>query len=76
MAGRIEGKVAIVTGGARGLGAAIGARLAGEGARVVLVDRDQPEPVEPEDHRPEIARASSIPAHLGPPSEVSMHHEE
>jgi hypothetical protein len=43
---------------------------------VVLVDRDQPEPVEPEDHRPEIARPSNICAHLGPPSEVSKHHEE
>ncbi|MDD7941876.1 hypothetical protein PHK61_26015 [Actinomycetospora lutea] len=43
---------------------------------VMLVDGNQPETVEPEDHRPEIARASSIRAHLGPPSEVSKHHEE
>jgi hypothetical protein len=33
---------------------------------VVLVNRDQPEPVETEDHRPEIPRARSICAHLGP----------
>jgi 3-oxoacyl-[acyl-carrier protein] reductase len=37
---RLEGQVAIVTGGARGIGAAIGSRLAAEGGTVVLVDRD------------------------------------
>lgn len=35
---RFEGKVAIVTGGAMGLGAAIAHRLADEGARVFIVD--------------------------------------
>jgi 3alpha(or 20beta)-hydroxysteroid dehydrogenase len=34
----LEGKVALVSGGARGIGAAIGLRLAAEGARVVLGD--------------------------------------
>jgi D-sorbitol dehydrogenase (acceptor) len=38
MAGRLEGKVAIITGGARGIGAAIGRRYADEGARVVVAD--------------------------------------
>jgi hypothetical protein len=42
---------------------------------VVLIDRDQAKPLETEDHRPQIARASSIRAHLGSPSEVSKHHE-
>jgi len=38
--GRVEGKVAIVTGAASGIGKRCAERLAGEGARVVLVDRD------------------------------------
>ncbi len=38
--GRLEGKVAIVTGGARGIGAAIAHRLGAEGASVVVFDID------------------------------------
>jgi len=37
----LRGAGAIVTGGSRGLGAALGARLAAQGARVVLVARDR-----------------------------------
>jgi len=37
---RLEGKVAIVTGGAQGMGRAISLRCAGEGARVVVADRN------------------------------------
>jgi 2-hydroxycyclohexanecarboxyl-CoA dehydrogenase len=37
---RLEGKVAIVTGGGAGIGAAVGRIFCAEGARVVLVDRD------------------------------------
>jgi NAD(P)-dependent dehydrogenase (short-subunit alcohol dehydrogenase family) len=37
---RLAGRAAIVTGGARGIGAAIAARLAEEGARVLLADID------------------------------------
>ena len=38
MAGRVAGKVALITGGASGLGAESGRRLAREGAKVVLTD--------------------------------------
>jgi len=38
--GRVDGKVALVTGAAKGLGLAIAARLQQEGARVVMTDID------------------------------------
>ncbi len=40
MAGPLDGRAAIVTGGARGLGLGVAQRLAAEGARVILWDRD------------------------------------
>lgn len=43
-AGRFEGRRAVVTGGAAGIGAAIAARLAREGAHVAIWDKDPPAP--------------------------------
>ena len=40
--GQVEGKVAIVTGGASGIGAACATTLAREGAKVVVTDMDDP----------------------------------
>ena len=38
MAGRVEGKVVLITGAARGIGAAAARRMAAEGARLWLID--------------------------------------
>src|SRR5689334_11024929 len=41
MAGRLAGKVAIVTGGGSGFGAGIAAKFIAEGAKVLIADRDR-----------------------------------
>jgi 3-oxoacyl-[acyl-carrier protein] reductase len=54
---RLEGRVAVVTGAAQGIGRAIAARLAEAGARVHLVDRDA-------DGLAEAADLLRLPAHI------------
>ncbi|WP_236004926.1 SDR family NAD(P)-dependent oxidoreductase, partial [Nonomuraea antri] len=51
---RLDGRVAVVTGGAGAIGTAIAADLAALGARVVLADVD-------------LTAARQAAAHLGPP---------
>ena len=41
MAGRFDGRTAVVTGGVSGIGAGIAARLSAEGARLSLWDMDE-----------------------------------
>ena len=41
MAGRLDGKVAVITGAASGIGLACAKRLLAAGARVVMIDRDR-----------------------------------
>jgi NAD(P)-dependent dehydrogenase (short-subunit alcohol dehydrogenase family) len=61
--GRLEGRLALVTGASRGLGAALAKRFAAEGAHVILTARTQGGLEEVDD---EIRNAGGVPATLLP----------
>ena len=61
---RLEGKVAVVTGGARGIGAAIVERYIAEGAAVAIADRARD--TETKQHSPIDVRADQDESHERP----------
>jgi NAD(P)-dependent dehydrogenase (short-subunit alcohol dehydrogenase family) len=67
--GSLQGKVALITGGARGVGAATAAQLVARGAKVVLVDLDA-EPLSEVVQRLGEANATSIAADVTELSEI------
>jgi pyridoxal 4-dehydrogenase len=64
-AGELAGQVAIVTGGARGIGRAVAERLAGAGAEVEILDLAGPEPLDVTDETAVRAAVSRVLASHG-----------
>ncbi len=71
MSGRLEGRVAVVTGGAKGIGRAIAQRLSRDGAKIVISGRD-PAALEAAcaELRTMGAEAISVPADVAKPADV------
>ena len=62
---KLEGKTAIVTGGARGIGYAIAERFLREGARVVIADTDQEQGTVAQRDLAKLGRAQFVRADMG-----------
>lgn len=76
MAGELSGRVALVTGAARGIGLAIATALAGAGARLVIHDRDEEAIATADRLGSEGGRAVPLIADLAEPGAVPGMHAE
>jgi 3-oxoacyl-[acyl-carrier protein] reductase len=68
--GRFDGRVAVVTGGARGIGCGIASRFADEGASVAILDLDEAQAAEAAGQLASTA-TSARPPRSRPPSTAS-----
>jgi NAD(P)-dependent dehydrogenase (short-subunit alcohol dehydrogenase family) len=67
---RLQDRVAVVTGAARGIGKAIATAMAAEGARVVIADRDEPTARRTADEL-SASCAIALPADVGDPGSIA-----
>jgi NAD(P)-dependent dehydrogenase (short-subunit alcohol dehydrogenase family) len=69
--GRLEGRVALITGASRGIGAAVAKRFAAEGAQVILLARTQASLEEVDDEiRAAGGKATLVPLDLRKPDDI------
>jgi NAD(P)-dependent dehydrogenase (short-subunit alcohol dehydrogenase family) len=71
VSGVLNGKHALVTGGGRGIGAAIAVALAGEGARITLLGRDRTVLERQAERLPDSADACAVVADVAVPDSVA-----
>lgn len=74
--GRVSQKIALVTGGGSGIGAAICAKLAAEGATVVVSDRSQPFATHVADALPRVSAAIELDVASEPSWRAAIAHVE
>lgn len=71
MSARLKGKIALVTGGTRGIGEAIAARFAQEGARTVIVSRKADQVAEAVARLAPHGEVHGYPLHVGQPDRIA-----